>query len=63
MLNAATDPALLQLCASIFDRLQDAIVQAPPFLSAMQVFAVQDTLFANFDRESYLTTSLMLLPR
>ena len=85
--EAATDPALLELCAGIFDRLRDAIVlylerwqqsehglsqpdahrlsviQAPLFLSAVQGFAVQDTLFADFDREAYLTTSLNQLPR
>jgi AcrR family transcriptional regulator len=85
--EAATDPALLQLCAGIFDRIRDAvvvylerwqqfkhglspaeahrlaIVQAPLFLSAVQGFAIQDTLFADFDREAYLTTSLNQLPR
>ena len=40
-----------------------AVVQAPLFLSAVQGFAVQDTLFTNFDRESYLTLSLAQLPR
>jgi AcrR family transcriptional regulator len=40
-----------------------AVVQAPLFLSAVQGFAVQDTLFTNFDRESYLTASLAQLPR
>ena len=40
-----------------------AVVQAPLFLSAVQGFAVQDTLFTNFDREGYLTLSLAQLPR
>ena len=85
--EAATDTALLELCAGVFDGLRDAltlyltrwqrfehgleekearrvaIAQAPLFLSAVQGFIVQDSLFADFDREEYLTTSLSYLPR
>jgi AcrR family transcriptional regulator len=45
------------------DARRVAVVQAPLFLSAVQGFVVQDTLFTNFDRESYLTDSLAQLPR
>ena len=85
--EAATDTALLELCAGVFDGLRDALIlylarwqqtehglsekdarrvataQAPLFLSAVQGFIVQDSLFANFDREEYLATSLSYLPR
>jgi AcrR family transcriptional regulator len=40
-----------------------ANVQAPLFLSALQGFIVQDTLFTNFDRERYLSKTLAELPR
>ena len=37
--------------------------QAPLFVSAVQGFIVQDSLFTDFDRESYLTATLRYLPR
>jgi AcrR family transcriptional regulator len=40
-----------------------AVEQAPLFLSAVQGFAVQDTLFTNFNREEYLATTLSYLPK
>jgi AcrR family transcriptional regulator len=40
-----------------------AIEQAPLFLSAVQGFVVQDSLFTKFDREQYLSTALSYLPR
>ena len=85
--EAATDTALLELCAGVFEGLKDAlagylarwqqaehglseeesrrvaVAQVPLFLSAVQGFIVQDSLFADFDREAYLTTSLSYLPR
>jgi AcrR family transcriptional regulator len=85
--EAATDPALLQLCVEIFANLSEAITaylarwhhvqhglsegaarriatdQAPLFLSAVQGFVVQDSLFTKFDREQYLSTALSYLPR
>ncbi len=85
--EAATDSALLELCAGVFEGLKDALTgylarwqqsqhglseqearriataQTPLFLSAVQGFIVQDSLFADFDREAYLTTSLSYLPR
>jgi len=45
------------------DAQKIAVVQAPLYLSAVQGFVVQDTLFTNFDREAYLTLSLAQLPR
>jgi AcrR family transcriptional regulator len=45
------------------DALELAAVQAPLFLSAIQGFAVQDTLLTNFNRDDYLTKSLAQLPR
>jgi hypothetical protein len=45
------------------DARRVAIAQAPLFLSAVQGFIVQDSLFSDFDREEYLTTSLSYLPR
>ena len=85
--EAATDTALLELCAGVFEGLKEALTrylaqwqqaehgltekearlvataQVPLFLSAVQGFIVQDSLFADFDREAYLTTSLSYLPR
>lgn len=40
-----------------------ASAQAPLFVSAVQGFVLQDTLFTDFDREEYLAKSLEYLPR
>jgi AcrR family transcriptional regulator len=40
-----------------------ATEQAPLFLSAVQGFIVQDSLFTDFDRDQYLTNALSYLPK
>lgn len=48
---------------SVEDAGRLATEQAPLFLSAVQGFVVQDSLFTHFDRDQYLTNALSYLPK